>query len=172
MIPTDLSLVVDGHPALTTVSQPFDVSQISEWSSVFTQMYEIMTSHRGIGLAANQVGLLYRFFIMKMNGEPEVVINPEILSTSEEVESMEEGCLSFSNLYLKVKRFTTVKVRYTDQLGNVHEKDLSGIEAQCFQHELEHLDGIVFVSKVPALSLQMAKEKRAKLIKRLIRLQR
>jgi len=168
----EISLVTEGHPALTSVSIPFDVSKTPEWMPVFETMKAIMVEHRGIGLAANQVGILKRFFLIVLNGETEVVLNPEIIESSDVYESMDEGCISFANLFLKVKRATAIKVKYTTIEGVQKEVSLNGTEAQCFQHELEHLDGIVFVSKVPALSLQMAKEKRQKLIKRLIRLQR
>jgi peptide deformylase len=126
------------------------------------ELLRLMTEQGGVGIAANQIGFGYRVFAMNIGDYPTFYYNPEVVSSSEEVDIWQEGCLSFEGLLLKVKRPSTVAVRYQDRNGTVHEEELQGTKARCFQHELDHLDGICFTGRVSKLSLKMAKTRRSK----------
>lgn len=121
-----------------------------------------MAEEGGVGFAANQMGFLYRVFAMNIGGTPKIYYNPEVIESGEELIAVEEGCLSFPGLLLKVKRPKNVTVRYQDRDGVVHTEELTGLASRCFQHELDHLDGVCFTDRVSKLTLDMAKKKRAK----------
>lgn len=128
----------------------------------------------GIGIAANQCGYPLRAFIIggamkDINIIEYVCINPKIVEKSPEVDKGKEGCLSFPGLFLNINRPTWIKVEYTNEFGELKQETLSGITARCFCHELDHLDGIRFTDRVGSLALKMAKDKRAKLIKKIKR---
>ncbi len=114
-------------------------------------MFETMYHDRGVGLAATQVGVDKRLFVLNCSYEEDGVdgeiamINPEILSGSAP-EMMDEGCLSFPGIHAKVERFSTITVRYQDVSGASHQIEATDLLAQAIQHELDHLEGKVFVS--------------------------
>ena len=115
-----------------------------------------MLSHDGIGLAANQIGLPYRVFAIKAN--PVLVcFNPRIVDYSKETIVLEEGCLTFPGLYLKIKRPRDIKCRFTYPNGETITKTFTGATARIFQHELDHLNGILFTEKVGPTALALAK---------------
>ena len=119
-------------------------------------MLETMYDAPGIGLAAPQVGEMKRIVVMDLakegeTPEPLVMINPEILKYSEETTVTEEGCLSIPELYYDVERPAEVTVRYTDLDGNVVEKDATDRLAICIQHELDHLDGVLYIDYLSRL---------------------
>ncbi len=119
-------------------------------------MLDTMYAAPGIGLAAPQVGELKRMVVMDLakDGEPPapmVLINPEILKFSEETEISEEGCLSIPELYYEVERPATVTVRYTDLDGNIVTRDATERLAVCVQHELDHLDGVLYIDYLSRL---------------------
>lgn len=120
-----------------------------------------MLHHGGIGLAANQIGLPYRAFAVASN--PIIVaFNPIIVDTSEEVIDLDEGCLTFPGLCLKINRPKTIRVRYTQPNGDTQTHIYTGMTARIFQHELDHLDGILFTQHVGPVSLALAKSKAKK----------
>lgn len=102
-----------------------------------------MRRSRGIGLAAPQIGISRRLFVMDTGQGPRLCFNPEILDSSDELIQMAEGCLSFPGESCTITRPRWVQVRYQDSQGTWTESRLSDLEARCFQHELDHLDGIV-----------------------------
>jgi len=119
-------------------------------------MLETMYDAPGIGLAAPQVGEMKRIVVMDLakegeTPEPLVMINPEILKYSEETTVTEEGCLSIPELYYEVERPAEVTVRYTDLDGNLVEKDADDRLAICIQHELDHLDGVLYIDYLSRL---------------------
>ena len=127
-------------------------------------MIDFMIEHKGIGLAANQIGITKRVFTMGSNNIegfpfPFAAFNPKIVSVGSEEELTEEGCLSYPDLWLKVKRPTTIVVEYQDCDSNTHTVEMSGLIARCFQHELDHLNGVCFVDKVSPMRLQLAMKK-------------
>lgn len=107
------------------------------------QMLEIMRRERGIGLAAPQIGLSRRVFVMEIDGQSRACFNPEILATSPDREDLPEGCLSFPGQSCIISRAREISVRYQNYRGDWYNESMSGLWARCFQHELDHLDGIV-----------------------------
>ncbi len=159
-----MKLVLDPDPILKQRAVEWDFAVDKDAEKVETDMTEIMKTFHGRGLAGNQVGLLKRVFIIKLEstGETLAMFNPKIIETSSNENSAEEGCLSFPSLWLDVKRPVTVKVEYLDKHGKECQNTLSGIDARCFLHELDHLDGIVFTNKVSQMKLILAKKKQRK----------
>ena len=138
-------------------------------------MFETMYDAPGIGLAAIQVAQPLRLITMDLakrdeNGEtnpqPRVFINPEILSSSEDVAVYEEGCLSIPEYYEEVERPAKVRVRFTDLDGKLHEEDAEGLYATCIQHEIDHLNGVLFVDYLSKLKRDRVLKKFAKAAKR------
>ena len=139
-------------------------------------MYENMNRYGGLGLAANQLGLPYRMFVM--GGHPDIedgkvryIFNPVVNDVSEESILLKEGCLSFPFLFLPIKRPKWVNVRYTDENGEEIEETLHGMPARIFQHENEHMNGYVFTDLVSKLKLERAEKAKEKMIKEIKRRQ-
>ena len=130
-------------------------------------MIDLMSNADGIGLSANQVGLDAQIFVMKPhlleNKEPFALINPQLESVTVNYEEMPEGCLSHPDLYLKVKRPRGVIAKYLDTDAKECKIELYDIDARCFLHEFDHLQGIEFTDRVSRLKLDMAKKKQRKL---------
>jgi peptide deformylase len=134
-------------------------------------MFETMYAAPGIGLAAIQVGIPQRVVTLDLAKKdepkrPQVVINPEILWSSEERGTYEEGCLSIPELYEEVERPAQVKVRFTDLAGTVHEVDANGLLATCLQHEIDHLNGVLFIDHLSKLKRDRIIKKFTKAAKR------
>jgi peptide deformylase len=128
-------------------------------------MLNEMLKYDGIGLAANQVGIRARVFVMGSRANPEkgtAFFNPEVVANTEELKDLEEGCLSFPGIYVKIKRPTKIKARWQNAQGEVMEGTFEGYECKCFLHELDHLEGIVFQDRVSPLkwALGVKKSKR------------
>ena len=144
-----LRIVTYPHPALRYESRP--LARIDgELRAKVRAMFELMYEARGIGLAANQVALPYRFFILNLTTDPEqkdqerVFINPEIGKRYSSIED-EEGCLSLPGLYAKVRRARKIKVRAFDLEGNPVEVDAEDLLSRAIQHETDHLSGRLFI---------------------------
>ena len=122
-----------------------------------------MNHFNGIGLSANQLGLPYRCFVMV--GEPVyAVFNPKITATSDDAVLMDEGCLSYPGLYVKVKRPSWIRVRFQDPYGDLVVKKFSGMTARVFQHEYEHMQGERFTDSLSQFVLNRAREKQKKVL--------
>ena len=155
---------------LTTVCSP--VERIDdELLRLLDDMLETMYAAPGIGLAAPQVGVLKRAFVADLGEEgaraPLFVINPELVERSAATTVAEEGCLSLPKQFGEVARAQKVRLRYLDRAGGACEIEADGLLARCLQHELDHLDGILFVDHLSALKRTMilrrlAKAKRAR----------
>ena len=122
---------------------------------------KLMLDEKGMGLAANQIGITKRFFAMGHSSfdtfqKHAIIWNPQVIKFSEEKVVDVEGCLSFKGIWLKVERPKTVEVKYETIQGNTKFAKLDGMESKCFQHELDHLDGITFNKRVSKLRWQMA----------------
>ena len=135
------------------------------------EMFETMYDAPGIGLAAIQIGVAQRVVTMDLakkeeNAEPLVFINPEIVWSSEELGSYEEGCLSIPEYYEEVDRPAQVKVRYLDLDGKQHEIEADGLLATCLQHEIDHLNGVLFIDYISKLKRDRVTKKFAKVAKR------
>jgi peptide deformylase len=114
-------------------------------------MFETMHHARGIGLAAPQVGRTERLAVIEIEGEPLVVINPEIVERSTGKDKAEEGCLSIPDIYADVERPKDVVVRAMDLEGNEYEIEATDLLARCLQHEIDHLDGRLFLDYLSVL---------------------
>lgn len=125
-----------------------------------------MREHGGIGLAANQLGLCYRVFVLATN-IPMVCFNPRIVDFDEKTDRLAEGCLSYPDLSVKVARSTKIRVRYQDIIGEVKSKTLEGLAARVFQHELDHLNGVTFFEKAHPHHKEKARKQWAILKRRL-----
>ena len=143
---------------LRLVSRPIE-KVTPEIRKLADDMFETMYDAPGIGLAGIQVAQPSRIITMDLakdeEGEtkprPRVFINPEILSASEELSIYEEGCLSIPEYYEEVERPARVRVRFTDLDGKVHEEDAEGLLATCIQHEIDHLNGVLFIDHLSKL---------------------
>jgi peptide deformylase len=114
--------------------------------TLLDSMWETMKKHGGIGLAANQVGLLYRMFVMETAaGEKLYLVNPEIVKRSEGFVDLKEGCLSAPGEFLNLYRSTWVQVKFQNQNGVSEIRTFSGVQSVCVQHEIEHLEGQSFL---------------------------
>lgn len=154
-----LNLVSSADPILTTPAQDFDFSSPSvDPVQLAKDLAETMIQHKGLGLAAPQVGLPYRVFAL--NGSPiHVCFNPRIVDVSSEEIYLEEGCLTFPNLIMKIKRPKMIKVRFTLPNGEVLTEKYTGMTARCFQHEMDHLDGILYHTRATLYHREKALKK-------------
>lgn len=130
---------------------------------------QTIIQHDALGLAANQAGLPYRVFGIRAE-KIIVCFNPTIVDSSEETVYLDEGCLSFPGLMLKVKRPETIKVRYTEPNGNVITTKFSGMTSRVFQHELDHLDGITFLNRASRLEVERGKQMQKKRMRKMKRM--
>jgi peptide deformylase len=141
----------DGHPTLRKVAKKVDPKEISDplFQQLIDDMFETMYAAPGVGLAAPQVNVSKRFFVMDVHDDeydPAVVINPKIESAEEEIE-MTEGCLSVPGMVGEIVRFKRVAVSGLDRHGNKIRLEGDGLLAQCLQHEIDHLNGVLYVDK-------------------------
>jgi peptide deformylase len=162
-----LKLIGETDPILRKRCVEWDFKSSADITILVRALLRLKREYGGIGLAANQIGVPYRCFVMGNESDKHwVCINPEIISRSGKIEKEPEGCLSFPNLVLDIERSSVILVRYSTETGETVEEELTGIWAKCFQHELDHLDGICFDTRVSKLALGMALRKRAKAEKR------
>src|SRR3954453_18473380 len=158
-------------PVLRQTSAPVEVFD-DALKTLISDMFETMYHAPGIGLAAVQVGVPIRLLVMDLQEpeeeggepvrEPHVFINPEILWASETTVPYTEGCLSVPDQYAEVLRPDRIKARWQDETGEVHEADLDGLIAICLQHEMDHLEGILFIDHLSRLKRDMVLKKLAK----------
>ena len=161
-------LVPETDPILGEVMPEFDFNNPPVNPSLFAStLVESCKYYRGYGLSANQCGFRYRVFVMGTNDDFVAFFNPEIINLSKEESHMVEGCLSFPLLGLKITRPSEIGVRYQDYNGEWKGATFSGISARCFQHELDHMNGIVYTSKTKPLALQFGLQKRNKIMKKM-----
>jgi peptide deformylase len=159
---------------LRLVSKPVE-KVTPEIRKLADDMFETMYDAPGIGLAAIQIAQPLRLITMDLakkeeDGEtrpkPRVFINPELISASEELSVYEEGCLSIPEYYEEVERPARVRIRYTDLDGKVHEEEADGLFATCIQHEIDHLNGVLFVDYLSKLKRDRVVKKFEKIAKR------
>ncbi|CAN7518962.1 peptide deformylase [Phenylobacterium sp. LjRoot225] len=155
------------HPALKQVSQP--VAGVDDaLRALMDDMLETMYDAPGIGLAAIQIGEPHRVIVMDLAREeepkaPRYFVNPEILWSSEETLGYEEGCLSVPEYFDEVQRPSKVRLRYLNYQGETVEEDAEGLFAVCIQHEMDHLDGVLFIDHLSRLKREQAVKKVKKL---------
>lgn len=153
-----LELIDCNDSLLKQPVEPFDFSNPSvDPLDLVSDLAETMLHHNGVGLSANQVGLPYRVFVIH-GTELIPCFNPRIVDYSEEKIVLEEGCLSYPGLFVKVKRPRRIKVRYADPNGNITTQVFDGMTARIFQHELDHLDGIRYIERANRIHLDQARK--------------
>ncbi|MCF8487518.1 MAG: peptide deformylase [Rhodobacteraceae bacterium] len=160
------TILIHPDPRLKKSCDP--VSEITqEVHLLAADMLETMYDAPGIGLAAPQVGVMRRVLVMDCikDGPPRpmVLINPTVVWSSEDLTTYEEGCLSIPEQYAEVKRPAEVKVQWTSLDGSTQEEQFSGLWATCVQHEIDHLDGKLFIDYLGPLKRQMITRKMEKL---------
>lgn len=175
-------------PLLKQVSKPVETFD-EGLKTLVEDMFDTMYDAPGIGLAAIQVGVPLRVLVIDLQpddpdaepvpcdhdghhhhhqptkSEPRIFVNPEILDPSEELKTCQEGCLSIPDIYADIDRPATCRVRWQDLEGNSHEEEMDGLMAVCIQHEMDHLNGIVFIDHLSRLKRNMAIKKLEKLRK-------
>jgi peptide deformylase len=161
-----LPILIAPHPILKSRGRPVKPTDDNLLRDLIPRMFATMYKAPGIGLAAPQVSQGLRLIVIDLmpneKKQPYSLINPEIVAVSEELATREEGCLSLPGQYADVTRPARVKVRYLDQTGARREIEGEGLLAACLQHEIDHLDGVLFVDHLSALKRNMIMRRLAK----------
>ena len=161
-----LELVKAPDPRLKLVSQP--VPEVDRTLKRFMDdMFDTMKDASGIGLAAIQIGVPKRVAVIDLDpggpkSQPIYLVNPKIVAVSEEQILHNEGCLSVPDQYAEVMRPDQIRARWLDEHGESHEEDLEGLLAVCLQHEMDHLEGVLFIDHLSKLKRDMVLKKLAK----------
>ena len=159
-------VLIAPDPRLKAISQPVDKVD-GEIRRLTEDMLESMYAADGIGLAAIQIGVPKRVLVLDLarkekRNEPHVFINPRILWSSDDAATYEEGCLSVPDIWEEVERPAQIRAEYLDEEGRLQTLEAEGLLATCLQHEMDHLDGILFVDHLSRLKRTMALRKLAK----------
>ena len=167
-------------PVLRQISTPVETVD-DEIRALVSDMFDTMYDAPGIGLAAVQVGVPKRLLVMDLQEpedpdnpdspavkEPRVFINPEILAASDTLVPYTEGCLSVPDQYAEVLRPDRIRARWLDEHGAAHEEELDGLLAVCLQHEMDHLEGVLFIDHLSKLKRDMVLKKLAKVRKKFL----
>lgn len=166
---TVLPIYVAPHPVLKTKGEPVNTID-PKTRKLMDDMLETMYANDGIGLAAPQVGVSTRVIVMDLEqnpdaegaekkGAPRFFVNPEIVWSSEEMRSYNEGCLSIPGQYADVERPDRVRVKYLDYDGKTQEEEVGGLFSTCIQHEIDHIDGVLFIDHLTSLKRDMLMRK-------------
>ncbi len=168
---TTYDIITVPHPTLKQKAQPVDVVDDAVRKQM-DAMLQAMYDAPGIGLAANQVDMLNRVLVMDLSrrdedeeASPIFMANPEIIYESEEMSAMEEGCLSIPQQHAEVERPAIVRVKYLDYNGKQAELEAEGLLSHCVQHEIDHLNGVLFIDYLSSLKRNMILKKVKKLQK-------
>ena len=151
------TLLEPTHPLLLTklpeLTEEIDRKELVE------NMVETMKHYGGIGLSANQVGFAYRMFVFGDSKAYVPCFNPKILEESNVMVAIEEGCLTYPGLFVKIHRPDRISVEFEDETGEKHTDELEGLLCRVFQHEMDHMEGTDFTKRAGKLALDMAKRK-------------
>ncbi|CCT60221.1 N-formylmethionylaminoacyl-tRNA deformylase [Acetobacter pasteurianus 386B] len=165
-----LQILTPPHPVLRQKARLVKPEDVAEIRKILPNMFSAMYQAPGIGLAAPQVGLSQRFILVDLGEkdarDPIVMINPEVIAETEDMAVREEGCLSLPNQYAEVVRPEKIRVRWNNVNGDVVEREAEGLLATCIQHEIDHLEGVLFVDHLSALRRNMILRRLAKELKR------
>ena len=160
-------------PILREPTIPFSFEQTEQFFKaeyIAFSLAETLNTMQGLGLSANQVGLKERVCAVNMGEQIWVMFNPEIIESNSVPAEYAEGCLSYPGMYLYIPRYEKIKVEYLDELGQTKNGIFEGITAQVFQHELDHMNGIVYTEHIGPLAYKMARDKQVKLLKKIKKL--
>lgn len=168
---SNYDIITIPDPVLKQIAQPVQTIG-ADIQRQFDRMLQTMYDAPGIGLAANQVGILNRVIVMDLSNreegedaQPYFMANPEIIWESEEMSVMQEGCLSIPRQYADVERPAEVRVKYLDYNGKEAELSASGLLSHCVQHEIDHLNGVLFIDHLSSLKRNMLLKKLDKMKK-------
>jgi len=167
-------ILIHPDPRLKQTCDPI-ASVDRDFAALADDMLETMYDAPGIGLAAPQVGVMSRMLVMDCvkddmaKPEPMVLINPRVIESSEELSIYDEGCLSIPDQYAEVERPASVKVEWMDLDGKTVQQEFDGLWATCVQHEIDHLDGKLFIDYLKPLKRQMITRKMVKLKREIAR---
>ncbi len=171
MISYEIYKLVDFYdPILRTPTKPVKLENLEDFKAaeyIAFSLAETLGELQGLGLSANQVGLPHRVCAINMGNQIWTMFNPEIIERSTVPSTYEEGCLSYPGLYVKVPRSEWIKIKFQAIGGQWIEETFSGLTAVCVQHELDHLDGIVYTDKISPIKLDQAKRKVKKNLKKM-----
>ena len=166
-----LPIIETPDPLLRRISKPVEAVD-DDLRKLIADMFDTMYAAPGIGLAAIQVGVPKRVLVIDLQEpeeeggdpvrDPRVFINPEILEASDTFQVYSEGCLSVPDQYAEVERPDRVRARWLDEKGETHEEELDGLLGICLQHEMDHLEGILFIDHLSRLKREMVLKKLAK----------
>jgi peptide deformylase len=158
-----LKIVKFPNPILTQRMPEFDFANpVTDPKQLEAEMLETMFTNDGMGLAANQVGVVTRMFVMghkDFKDAAKAFFNPIVVANTESTADLEEACLSFPGIYATIKRPTAIKARWQNSAGEWEEGEFSGYECKCFLHELDHLEGITFKDRLSTLKWALAVKK-------------
>jgi peptide deformylase len=161
-----LPILIAPDPMLKARARPVTADDMPRVRELLPRMFATMYRAPGIGLAAPQVGMGLRFTIVDLMADdkpdPITLINPEVVARSEKLATREEGCLSLPGQYADVTRPARVTVRYMDAAGAKCQIEAEGLLAACVQHEIDHLDGVLFIDHLSALKRNMILRRLAK----------
>ena len=160
LIPADWPVLYKEVPEFDFTKPPVDPNEFA------SSLVETCKKYNGLGLSANQCGYNYRVFVMGAGDEYVAFFNPKLIKTEGEAH-MEEGCLSFPLLMLRITRPKTIKVEYQDFTGEKRQATFDGLSARIFLHELDHMNGICYTDKVKPLALKSGIDKRNKALKKI-----
>ena len=152
-------------PEITAETEPEDRKELTE------NMAETMRHYGGIGLSANQVGLTTRMFIFGDNKNYVPCFNPRVVAESDKKIPIEEGCLTYPGLFIKIFRPEWISVTFEDENNELHEETFRDLQCRIFQHEMDHMDGIDFRSLAGRIALDVANRKLKKGLRRLKKMQ-
>lgn len=164
-----LPIYIYGHPILRKVTKDIDAANYPKLQELVQNMYETMYNADGIGLAAPQIGLEDRIFVVDLEpladehpefmGFKKTFINAHIVERTGELQQVEEGCLSIPGIHEKVAREERIRITYLDDNLQPHDEEYTGFHARVIQHEYDHLDGVMFVDRISPLRKRMIKGK-------------
>lgn len=142
-----MKIITHPNPILNQKAAKVKNPQDEKIQKLIPEMLKTMRENSGMGLAAPQVGESLRLCLVEFQGEVYVLINPKITAHSKELDYSEEGCLSFPKKFIPVNRFSKVQIRYLNERGEKCKIKARGLLARAFQHEIDHLDGILFINR-------------------------
>ncbi len=159
-----MKIITKPNPVLKKISQPYEGKFDEELQKLIQRMFQIMKKNQGIGLAAPQIGKNLQIAVIEVNKKKYVLINPKIIRKSQEQVETDEGCLSVPKIWGKVKRSSQVKVRAKNQFGKKISLKAEGLLAVVIQHEIDHLNGILFIDRADPKTIRREEPKTAQKI--------
>jgi len=166
-----LRLFGENHPMLSVAIPEYKESLPNPtMKNLVARLKMTMKLYNGVGLSANQCGIMQRVFVIGTEHFQIACINPKVVAQSEEISKDNEGCLSFPAMFLKVERPVWVDVEFYEENGVLKQLRLEGLTARCFLHELDHMNGVKFIDHAGPLAISMARQRQSKIVKQMVRI--